>query len=75
MVDGEANEENLKKALKKISKKGFAHKVQEEKLETKLSEKAFKELMSKVRIDRNDYIKRYGPTIGDKVNTLFVLFY
>ena len=29
LIDGKINEENLKSTLKKISKKGFSHKVQE----------------------------------------------
>lgn len=65
LIDGVANEETLKKTMKKISKKGFAHKIQEN---LQLSKESKESLLAMARIPRELYIRKYGPTIGDRVS-------
>jgi len=63
-----ANEETLKKTLKKISKKGFAHKIQEN---LQISKESKEALLDMAKIPRELYIRKYGPTVGDRVRPVF----
>lgn len=72
MIDGEINEETLKKTIKKISKRGFGNISQKpiEKEDTDLVNKEFFLNMPAtcfIKLPRELYIAKYGPTIGDRI--------
>ena len=67
MIDGEINLENLKNTMKKIQKKGFAHKTQDT---LQISKENTDALLAVTKIPRELYIKKYGPTVGDRVRNL-----
>ncbi len=69
MIDGEINLENLKKTMKKIQKKGFAHKTQDT---LQISKENTDALLAVTKIPRELYIKKYGPTVGDRVRNLLI---
>ncbi len=74
LVDGEINEETLKKTLKKISKRGFCNKYPQSEIsedEIKLVNQEFSLNMPyrwSVEISRELYAKTYGPTTGDRIH-------
>ncbi len=73
LVDGEINEESLKKTLKKISKRGFCNKhpqVAISQNDIQLVNKEFSLNMPtrwSVEISRELYAGKYGPTAGDRI--------
>lgn len=72
MIDGEINEEALKKTIKKISKRGFGNISQKpiEKEDTDLVNTEFFLNMPTscfIELPREIYIEKYGPTIGDRI--------
>lgn len=72
IVDGEVNDENLKKTIKKISKRAFGNKQQKtiEQSDIDVVNKEFGLNMPTrwyVDLPREVYIKKYGPTVGDRV--------
>ena len=56
------NDENLKKNQKNLRKNNFSHVDEKNGLE-----KAQRRL-TKYTIPREQYLTRYGPTVGDRVN-------
>ncbi|RNA43460.1 urease isoform X1 [Brachionus plicatilis] len=64
LVDGKINDDLLKKTLKKLNKKSFANKHQEE---IKINEENQLMIDKYSKIPREIYIKKYGPTRGDKI--------
>jgi urease len=58
LVNGEINEDSLKKVLKTISKRAFTHK-----LATQTDKK-----LNQIEMTRSIYIKNYGPTVGDRIH-------
>lgn len=73
LVDGEINDENLKKTMKKISKRAFGNIEQEKVFEQTDYERVNKEFLINmptnwfIELPRDVYIKKYGPTIGDRI--------
>ena len=74
LVDGEINEEALKKTLKKISKRGFCSKHPQVAIspdDVQLVNKEFGLNMPtrwSVEMSRELYAKKYGPTAGDRIH-------
>jgi hypothetical protein len=62
LFDGPVNDENLKKNQKNLRKKNFLHVD-----ETMTLEKTNRH-PKKFSIPREQYLSRYGPTTGDRVN-------
>ena len=73
LVDGEINDETLKKTLKKISKRGFGNKHPQPNIEQVDIERVNKEFglnmpeRWSINMPRELYAKKYGPTVGDRL--------
>lgn len=72
LVDGEINEETLKRTLKKISKRGFGNKQPQAAIELADIEAVNNEFGLSmpdkwtIELPRDIYAKKYGPTVGDR---------
>jgi urease len=72
LVDGEVSEENLKRTMKRIGKRGFGNRTRKtiEPIDIQTVNKEFGLNMPAswfVELPRDVYLKRYGPTVGDRV--------
>ena len=68
LIDGSINNENLTKSLKKVTKRAFAHKPQsQDDLKLTNCAEIIDEFRKKIKIPRELYIQKYGPTTGDKI--------
>jgi hypothetical protein len=65
LFDGPVNDENLKKNQKNLRKNNFLH-VDEKNSVEKVTRRS-----TKFSIPREQYLVRYGPTTGDRVERFF----